>query len=126
MTEILFRVPAGFPSPAEDLAVKRIDLNEILIKHPDATFFMWVRGDSMQSAGICDGDRLIVDRALTPQHGQVVVAILDGELTVKRLYRKNGVVKLMAASPTFPEIRMREASELVVWGVVTHCIKKLL
>ncbi|WP_432263155.1 LexA family protein [Cupriavidus sp. TMH.W2] len=126
VTEISFRVPAGFPSPAEDLGVKRIDLNEVLIRHPDATFFVWVRGDSMSLAGICDGDRLVVDRALTPEHGQVVVAILDGELTVKRLYRKNGIVKLQAANPTYPDIRMREASELVIWGVVTHCIKSLL
>lgn len=86
---------------------------------------MTVSGPSMRDAGIDDGDRLMVDRALTPQHGNVVVAVIDGELTVKRLHRKNGVVKLVAANPTFPEIRMREETDLQVWGVVTFCIKKI-
>lgn len=125
MAEVLARVPAGFPSPAQDHAVSRIDLNEVLVRHPLATYFMTVSGPSMRDAGIDDGDRLMVDRALTPQHGNVVVAVIDGELTVKRLHRKNGVVKLVAANPTFPEIRMREETDLQVWGVVTFCIKKI-
>lgn len=126
MDEVLARVPAGFPSPAQDHAVSRIDLNQVLIRHPLATYFMTVSGPSMRDAGIDDRDRLMVDRALTPQHGNVVVAVIDGELTVKRLHRKNGVVNLVAANPTFPEIRMREETDLQVWGVVTFCIKKIL
>lgn len=122
---VLARVPAGFPSPAQEHAVSRIDLNQVLIRHPLATYFMTVSGPSMRDAGIDDGDRLMVDRALTPQHGNVVVAVIDGELTVKRLHRKNGVVKLVAANPTFPDIRMREETDLQVWGVVTFCIKKI-
>lgn len=125
MAEVLARVPAGFPSPAQDHAVSRIDLNQVLVRHPLATYFMTVSGPSMRDAGIDDGDRIVVDRALTPQHGNVVVAVIDGELTVKRLHRKNGVVKLVAANPTFPEIRMREETDLQVWGVVTFCIKKI-
>ncbi|WP_321966970.1 LexA family protein [Burkholderia cepacia] len=123
--EVLARVPAGFPSPAQDHAVKRIDLNEALIRHPLATFFVTVRGPSMRDAGIDDGDRLLVDRAVRPRHGDVVVAIVDGELTVKRLYQRGGVVKLVAANPTYPEIRLREGQEVEVWGVAMHCIKAL-
>jgi len=123
--EFEFRPPAGFPSPAQDHAVQRIDLNAALIRHPVATYFVTVKGDSMRDAGIEDGNRLVVDRAVTPEHGHIVVAVVDGELTVKRLYRKNGVVKLVAANPTFPEIRMREDSDLQIWGVATFCIKKL-
>lgn len=123
--EVLARVPAGFPSPAQDHAVKRIDLNEVLIRHPLATFFVTVSGPSMRDAGIDDGDRLLVDRAVRPCHGDVVVAILDGELTVKRLYQRGGVVKLVAANPTYPEIRLRDGSELEIWGVAMHCIKRL-
>jgi DNA polymerase V len=122
---VLARVPAGFPSPAQDHAVKRIDLNEVLIRHPLATYFVTVSGPSMRDAGIDDGDRLLVDRAVRPRHGHVVVAIVNGELTVKTLYHRGGVVKLVAANPTYPEIRLRDGSELEIWGVATHCIKAL-
>lgn len=123
--ELSFRPPAGFPSPAQDHAVERIDLNKVLIRHPAATYFVTVKGDSMRDAGIDDGDRLVVDRAVRPKHGHIVVAVIDGELTVKKLYSRNGIVKLVAANPTYPEIRMREGSELQIWGVVTHCIKTM-
>jgi DNA polymerase V len=123
--EISFRPPAGFPSPAQDHAVQRIDLNKVLIPHPAATYFVTVKGDSMRDAGIDDGDRLVVDRAVRPKHGHIVVAVIDGELTVKKLYSRNGIIKLVAANPTYPEIRMREESELRIWGVVTHCIKAM-
>lgn len=123
--EVLTRVSAGFPSPAQDHAVKRIDLNEVLIRHPLATYFVTVSGPSMRDAGIDDGDRLVVDRAVRPRHGDVVVAIVNGELTVKRLYNRAGVVKLVAANPTYPEIRLRDGSEMEIWGVATYCIKAL-
>jgi len=123
--KFIFRPPAGFPSPAQDHAVQRIDLNEALIRHPIATYFVCVKGESMRDAGISDGDRLVVDRAIKPEHGHIVVAVVDGELTVKKLYRRSGVVKLLAANPTFPEIRMRESTDLEIWGVVTYVVKKM-
>lgn len=111
-------VHAGFPSPAEDLGAQRIDLTKMLVVHPQATYFMRARGDSMKEAGIFDNDILLVDRAVRPQHNHIVIATVDGEFTVKRLYQLGGRIKLKAANPTFPEIAFREGQELVVWGVV--------
>lgn len=125
VAEVLARVPAGFPSPAQDHAVSRIDLNQVLIRHQLATYFLTVSGPSMRDAGIDDGDRLIVDRAVRPRHGDIVLAVVDGELTVKRLYQRGGVVKLLAANPTFPDIRPRDGNVLEIWGVATFCIKAL-
>ncbi len=118
-------VRAGFPSPADDYVEKRIDLNEELIKHREATFFLRVRGHSMIDAGIDDGDELIVDRALTPEHHRIVVAAVDGELTVKRFYQRNGVVKLLAENPQFPNIEFKNGQEMMIWGVVTKVIKSV-
>ena len=118
-------VRAGFPSPADDYVEKLIDLNEELIQHREATFFLRVRGHSMVRAGIDDGDELIVDRAITPEHGRIVVAAVDGELTVKRFYQRNGVVKLVAESPQFPDIELKNGQEMVIWGVVTKIIKSV-
>jgi DNA polymerase V len=117
-------VRAGFPSPADDFAVRRHDLNELLITHPAATFFWRVRGTSMQGAGITDGDILVVNRALQPVHGDVVVAEVDNDFTVKFLHRRAGRVKLVAADPTFPDILPKEGQTLSVCGVVTAAIKK--
>jgi DNA polymerase V len=116
-------VQAGFPSPAEDDRDAAIDLNDLLAPHPEACFLLRVRGDSMMEAGIDDGDLLLVDRALEPSHGRIVIAVLDGEFTVKRLYRQGGVVRLEAANPTHPPITLRDGQELQVWGVVTRVIK---
>ena len=118
-------VRAGFPSPADDYVEKRIDLNEELIQHREATFFLRVRGHSMIDAGIDDGDELIVDRALTPEHHRIVVAAVDGELTVKRFYQRNGVVKLLAENPQFPDIEFKNGQEMMIWGVVTKVIKSV-
>jgi DNA polymerase V len=117
-------VPAGFPSPADDFMVKRIDLTQELITHPQATFLLRVSGESMRDAGIFDGDMLVVDRAIKPRHGHVVVAVVDGEFTVKYLHQRAGRVKLKPANPTFPEIAPREGQTLEVWGVVTASIKR--
>jgi DNA polymerase V len=117
-------IRAGFPSPADDFAVKRQDLNDLLITHPAATFFWRVRGTSMQGAGIADGDILIVNRALDPVHGDIVVAEIDNDFTVKYLHRRGGKVKLAAADPTFPDIVPREGQTLSICGVVTGAIKK--
>lgn len=118
-------VQAGFPSPAEDHAVKRLDLNDVLIKHPAATFLMRVRGASMREAGIDDGDVILIDRALKPVHGRVVVAVVDGEFTVKRLWSRGGRLKLQAANPTYPDIVPADGQTVEVWGVVTHAIKAM-
>ncbi len=116
-------VPAGFPSPAEDHIEKTLDLNEFLVRHPQATFFLRVSGDSMAGAGITDKDILIVDRSIEPTHGKIVIAVLDGELTVKRLYRKNGKILLRPESPNFKPIEIKCESDLQIWGVVTNVIK---
>ena len=118
-------VRAGFPSPADDYVEKRIDLNEELIQHREATFFLRVRGHSMTDAGIDDGDELIVDRAITPEHNRIVVAAVDGELTVKRFYQRDGVVKLLAENPQYPDIEFKSEQEMVIWGVVTRIIKSV-
>ena len=115
-------VPAGFPSPADDFLVKRLDLND-LIAHPAATFMWRASGFSMIEAGIDDGDLLVVDRALTPLHMNIVVAQVDGEFTVKYLFKQGGRVKLMPANPTFPEITFRDGQQLMITGVVMFAIK---
>lgn len=118
-------VRAGFPSPADDYVEKRIDLNEELIQHREATFFLRVKGQSMVDAGIDDGDELIVDRAIKPEHGRIVIAAVDGELTVKRFFQRDGVVKLIAENPRHPDIELKEGQEMLIWGVVTRIIKSV-
>ena len=121
----LSRVPAGFPSPAEDYVEGALDLNEHLIAHREATFFVRVKGHSMTGAGIRDGDLLVVDRALEAGDGDVVVAVVDGELTVKRLSRRGGRVRLIPESPGFEPIEFKDGQELTVWGVVTSVIHRV-
>ena len=120
------QVCAGFPSPADDLGTQRIDLTQVLIKHPQATFFLRARGHSMIEAGIFDNDILVVDRAVKPRHNHIVVAIVDGDLTVKYLYQRAGRVKLRSANPTFGDILPKENQTIEVWGVVTSTIKQFL
>ena len=115
-------VAAGFPSPAQDYFDGRIDLNAHLIKDITSTYVVRVSGDSMEGAGISDGDELIVNRALEPKDGSVVVAVLDGELTVKRLRITPTGVVLQAENPKYPDIRVPALSELTVWGVATRCL----
>ena len=118
------RVCAGFPSPAEDLGAQRIDLTQVLVTHPQATYFMRASGHSMVEAGIFDNDIIVVDRAIKPRHNHVVVAIVDGDFTVKHLYQRAGRIKLKAANPTFPDIVPKEGQTIEVWGVVTSSIKQ--
>jgi DNA polymerase V len=120
-----YRIQAGFPSPAEDYVEPGLDLNEHLIQHKEATFIVRVRGYSMINAGIYDGDELIVDRALTAADGNVVVAVIDGELTIKRLRRTTDGYKLCAENPAYPDIELRSGQELQVWGVVTRVLHKV-
>ncbi len=116
-------VRAGFPSPADDFVVERLDVMQLLVKHPQATYFWRVRGDSMREAGIDDGSIIAVDRALRPKHGCIVVALVDGECTVKFLYQRAGRIKLKAANPTYPDIVPRDSQTIEVWGVVRGCVK---
>jgi DNA polymerase V len=122
---VLTCVQAGFPSPAEDHAIERVDLNKVLIKHPQATFLMRVRGASMREAGIDDGDVVLVDRAIKASHGHVVVAVVDGEFTVKRLSKRGSNLTLQAANPTYPDIVPRDGQTVEIWGVVTTAIKAM-
>lgn len=116
------RVPAGFPSPAEDYVDQRLDLNDHLIDHPAATFFVRVRGDSMEGAAIHDGDLLVVDRAVEPTHGRIVIAALNGELTVKRLMLKADGPWLHPENPAYAPQKISEELDCVIWGVVRHVI----
>lgn len=118
------RVCAGFPSPAEDLGAQRIELTQLLVTHPQATYFLRASGESMIEAGIFDGDILVVDRAIKPRHGHIVIAILDGDFTVKQFYQRQGRVKLKAANPTFSDIVPKEGQTMEIWGVVTASIKQ--
>ncbi len=115
-------VQAGFPSPADDYLEGALDLNQHLIRRPAATFFLRVTGDSMTGAGIHSGDLLIVDRSMPPADGRIVIAVIDGELTVKRLSRRHGRVRLMPENPRYQPIEIRDGQDLQVWGVVRHVI----
>ena len=115
-------VSAGFPSPAEDYEEGPLDLNTHLIAHPAATFFVRVSGDSMKEAGIFSGDLLIVDRSLTPVSGKVIIAVLDGALTVKRLYQRGNTILLVPENSEYAAIPVKEEQQFEVWGVVTHVI----
>ena len=115
---------AGFPSPADEFATRQLDLIELLIKHPLATFYWQVSGKSMQDAGIWHGDILVVDRAVRPAHKSIVVAEVDGEFTVKFLHKRGSEIKLLAANPLFEEITFQEGQQVVICGVVTSCIKR--
>lgn len=116
------KVPAGFPSPADDYVEKTLDLNELCVKQPAATFFVRVEGESMLGAGIHPNDILVVDRSIEPVPGKIVVCALNGELTVKRLDCENDQWKLKAENPNFPDIELHEEIDMVVWGVVTNVI----
>ena len=117
-------VAAGFPSPAGDYIDNRIDIFEYLIQHPTATFYVRVKGNSMVNAAIHDGDLLVVDRSIEPKHNQVVVAIIDGEFTVKRISKYNNKLYLIPENEHFKPIEITETMNFEVWGVVTFVIHK--
>ncbi|WP_085908261.1 LexA family protein [Kiloniella majae] len=120
-----FKIPAGFPSPADDYLECRIDLNEELIEHPHSTFILNVSGDSMIGAGIMPGGKLVVDKSIEPSHGKIVIAVIDGQLTVKRLYKRRGVIKLMPENPKYSPLIVKQEQDLLIWGVVTNVINPL-
>lgn len=119
-------VPAGFPSPADDYLEGEIDLNRLLVERPAATFFIRVAGTSMSGAGIMDGDFVVVDRSVEAVPGHIVVAVVAGEMTVKRLRRaKGGRAVLVAEHPDYPALIVGEGDHAEVWGVVVGCVRKI-
>jgi len=118
-------VPAGYPSPAEDFCEGSLDLNQHLIHHPAATFFVRVRGDSMMGAGIFSGDLLVVDRAIAPHSNSIVIAVVNGELTIKRLHQQDEQISLLPENPDYSPIEITSAMEFAVWGVVTGVVRRL-
>jgi DNA polymerase V len=120
------RVQAGFPSPSDDYIEGELDLNQHLIKHKDATFYVRAIGHSMLGAGIFPGDLLIVDRAITAKSGHIIIAVLNGELTVKRLIYRNSSVFLCPDNPEFSEIEIAQDHEFSIWGVVTTVVHPVL
>jgi DNA polymerase V len=121
----LARIPAGFPSPADDYLDKNLDLNEYLIKKPSATFCVRVEGKSMVKAGIHDGDILIVDRSLEPVDEKIVIAVLNGGFTVKRIRKINGRIYLEPENDEFKAIELSEEADCQVLGVITYAIHKV-
>jgi DNA polymerase V len=118
------RMSAGFPSPAADYAEDGLDLNDYLIRNKPATFMFTVRGDSMIGASIEEGDKVIVDRALTPKSRDIIVAVVDGEYTIKRLYKYRGRVELRPENPHYPSIVLKDGADLQTWGVVVGVVRR--
>jgi DNA polymerase V len=117
-------ISAGFPSPADDFLERRLEISELLVKNPEATFYAKVQGNSMQDAGIDDGDILIVDKSLTPKNGDIAVCYLDGEFTVKKIEIKKQEIRLIPANNNYPPVKITEDHDFTIWGVVTFTVKK--
>ncbi len=118
-------VRAGMPTPGDDFMEGRLDLHTHVVQHPQATFFVRVQGDSMLGAGIHEGDILVVDRSLEAREGSIVIAVLDGDLTVKRLRRRNGGVELVPENEKYPVIKVGPEQEFRIWGVVTTVVHRV-
>ena len=116
-------IRAGFPSPADDFSYLSIDLNKELIRNKEATFFARVKGDSMQDAGLNDGDLLVIDRSLEPRDGKIAVCFIDGEFTVKRIKIDKDAVWLMPENENYKPIKVTPDNEFIIWGIVTAVIK---
>lgn len=118
-------IHAGFPSPATDYMTQAIDLNRELVKHPAATFYGRVVGDSMIDAGVEEGDILVIDKSLEAREGDMAVCFVDGEFTLKHLHFHEGGLTLRPANENYPEIEVCEGMDFVMWGVVTYVIKRV-
>ena len=118
------KVAAGLPSQAEDHIEDTLDLNDYMVRHPDSTFMLRVEGESMKDVGILPNDILVVDRSLKAVHNKIVIAAIDGELTVKRLFHRGELVKLLPENPAYPEIELESESDLVIWGVVVGSFRR--
>ena len=119
-------ISAGFPSPADDYTEENIDLNEYLISNPFSTFFLRVKGDSMINSGIKDKDLIIVDKSLTAKPGNIIIAMIDGEFTIKRLYIKNNELYLRAENHNYPDFSFKNYIDIQIWGVVIYSIHSYL
>ena len=119
-------ISAGFPSPADDYTEENIDLNEHLISNPFSTFFLRVKGDSMINSGIKDKDLIIVDKSLKARPGNIIIAMIDGEFTIKRLSIKNNELYLKAENSNYPEFRFKNHIDVQIWGVVIYSIHSYL
>ncbi len=119
-------IKAGFPSPAADYREEILDFNAYLVQNPAATFTVRVEGDSMIDEGIRSGDLLIVDRSISPKEGMIIVAVLYGEFTVKKLLRRDGRLWLYPGNPSYDPVRIELDMEFQVWGVVSHVIHRFL
>ncbi|HAS19873.1 MAG TPA: peptidase S24, partial [Flavobacteriaceae bacterium] len=113
-------ISAGFPSPADDFKELRISIDQEVVRNEEATFYARVSGQSMQGAGLDDGDLLVIDRSLEPQHDKIAVCYIDGEFTVKRLKVAAEGIFLMPENPNYKPIKMNEENELIIWGIVTY------
>ena len=118
-------VSAGFPSPADDFKELRISIDKEVVKNETATFYARVSGESMQGAGLDDGDLLVIDRSLEPEDNKIAICFIDGEFTVKRLKVEKDCVYLMPENSKYQPIKVTEDNELIIWGVVTYVVKKL-
>ena len=118
------KISAGFPSPAQDYFTKRLSLDELMITHPDATYFSKIEGDSMEGE-IKHGDLVVIDRQLTPKHGNIIIAVINNEFTIKRLIKKEGIQFLESENPNYATIEITDDTQFEMWGVVTHCIHQL-
>jgi len=118
-------ISAGFPSPADDFKEVRISLDKELVKNTESTFYARVSGDSMENAGLSDGDLLVIDRSLRPENKKIAVCYLEGEFTVKRIIKKKGRIYLKPENKNYKEIEIKDGDELLVWGIVTYVIKSL-
>jgi len=115
-------VNAGFPSPAEDHMDVGLDLNDYLLKHPSSTFYIYAKGSSMVNAGIYDGDLMIVDRSLNPSSNNIVIAVINGEFTVKRILKRDTKIYLVPDNKDYNPICISDDDDFFIWGVVTHAI----
>ncbi len=121
---ISHRISAGFPSPAGDYIEDGLDLNDYLVRNKPSTFMFSVKGDSMVGAGIESGDKVVVDRAQTPKHNDIVIAVVNGKYTIKRLFRNQGRVELHPENPSYQPIVFSDGEELQVWGVVVGLVRR--
>ena len=118
-------ISAGFPSPADDFKEVRISLDKELVKNQESTFYARVSGNSMENAGLSDGDLIVIDRALDPVKNKIAVCFLDGEFTVKRIIKRGNKLYLRPENKDYNEIEIKDDNQLIIWGLVTYVIKKL-
>jgi DNA polymerase V len=118
-------ISAGFPSPADDFKEVRISLDKELIKNTESTFYARVSGDSMENAGLSDGDLIVIDRSINPENNKIAVCFIDGEFTVKRIVKENGKLYLKPENIRYKKIEVKETNKLIVWGIVTYVIKSV-